>query len=122
MSNPKVVRGVIKEKVVLREGEVGKNFNGGSYDELQYILRGEDGKLYVSYWSSADFDFCPLTGNYTDCSNCNWWWERILPLYCEDCHNRNCQECITNFYSCQHPDLVLIETERWIFRARPLED
>ena len=120
MANPKIIRGVIKEKVVLREGEAGKNFNGGSYDEVLWILEGEDGRKYISYTSSADFDFCPLWGYYTDCSNCSWWWERWID--CEECTKPNCIGCISEYFPCQNPDLVLIETERWVFRARLLEE
>ena len=121
MSNPRTIKGVIEKVVVLREGTPGLNFNGGSYNELQYILRGEDGKRYVSFTTSAEFDFCSLWGYYTDCTSCSWWWERWLP--CEDCdRRRDCQECIADFYPCQNPDLVLIETEQRIFRAQLLEE
>jgi len=117
---PKVIKGKILEKKILKEGIPGQNFNGGHYDEVMYILKGEDGRLYLSYWSSADFDYCPLWGAYTQCTSCNWWWERWLP--CEDCdRSQDCRECVAKIYSCQNPDLVLIQTEKGIFEARLLE-
>jgi len=118
MSNPKILRGTIKEKVVLREGESLMNFNGGFYDEVAWILEAEDGRTYISYSSSADFNFCPLYGSYEDCFNCNWWWERWLRWCGEDCT----EEEINNLHPCQNPDLTIIETPERIFWARLLED
>ena len=120
MANPRLIKGTIKEVIVLKEGIAGQNFNGGHYDEIKYVLLGEDGKTYVSFWSSSDFDYCSLYGYYTDCSNCSWWWERWID--CEECERPNCIGCIHEFYPCQNPDLVLVETEKWIFRARLLEE
>jgi len=119
MSNPKVIKGIIKEVVTLKEGLPGLNFNGGAYDEKKFILLGEDGKTYISYWSSSDFDFCPLYGVYTDCVNCNWWWERWL-RWCTD--GDYTEEEINHLHPCQNPDLTLVQTEERIFWARLLED
>ena len=101
--------------MVLKEGTPGLNFTGGEYDEYKFILQGEDGRLYVSYTSSSDFDFCPLWGVYTDCVNCSWWWERWLN-WCGDREEGDYDD----LYPCQNPEMTLIETPERIFRARPL--
>jgi len=105
-----VVKAVEVKKIILHEGEPGLNFNGGSYDEIKYIIKGEDGKTYVSFWSSSDFDYCPLWGFYQDCVNCSYWWERQLYSYCQDCEGGlSCAECVESILPCQHPDAVILE-------------
>ena len=119
MGYPKVIKGVVEKKVVIKEGIPGQTFDGGGYREIKWYLRGQDGKLYISFSTSSDFPYCPLWGCYEDCVNCFWWWERHLD--CEICEkeDKDCKSCISQLDYCQAPELVLIETEEWIFRARP---
>ena len=119
MANPKIIKGTIEKIIVLKEGLPGQNYNGGHYDEIKYLLRGQDGKLYVSYWSSADFDYCPLWGTYTQCTNCFWWWENWLGWATDGNYT---PEEIADLHPCQDPDLTLIETEKRIFWARKIDE
>jgi len=109
----KTVKGKVIDKIILREGVAGQNIDGGHYDEVLYILEDEEGKHYKFFWSSADFDYCPLYGVYENCYNCQWHGLRWLPCKCgEECpRDSDCYDCLEKINFCEDPDGAFIKTE-----------
>jgi len=50
----------------------GLSSNGGCYKKWAVYKRVGDDKFEITYGSSAEFDFCSITGLYESCFDCPW--------------------------------------------------
>lgn len=55
-----------------RSGYVeGKSTDGGGYIFYTYLLIAANGAATVTYGTSADFSYCPINGDFRECSQCS---------------------------------------------------
>jgi hypothetical protein len=62
-------------RIVVEEQHAGdKSSNGGEYGNGYSFIPYEDENgqyFYKYYWTTADFDYCPVNGHYQECYRCS---------------------------------------------------
>jgi hypothetical protein len=124
-----VVKAIAVGKMVYHEGDPCRNANGGDYTEGEYVFTGEDKRHYRCYFTSADFDFCPLFGTYGSCDNCpsgytQWDLEHRVCKKCPDKNNCSFEKflvCSSEYDHCQAKNVVFIEYQGRLYRCLPID-